>query len=59
MNFINKQVKLKPLKKYIKTDYQNQYYNDIIPDNFNKMNNVLTELLKTDDELIIIYKDNL
>ena len=54
INFINKQVKLKPLKKYIKTDYQNQYYNDIIPDNFDKMNNVLTELLKTDDDLIII-----
>ncbi len=59
VNFINNQVKLKPLKKYIKTDYQNQYYNDIIPDNFDKMNNVLTELLKTDDELIVIYKDNL
>ena len=59
LNFINKQVKLKSLKNHIKTDYQNQYYNDIIPDNFNKMNNVLTELLKTDDELIIIYKDDL
>ncbi len=59
LNFINRQVKIKLLNNYIKTDYQNQYYNDIIPDNFNKMNNVLTELLKTDDELIIIYKDNL
>jgi len=59
LNFINKQVKIKPLNNYIKTDYQNQYYNDIIPDNFDKMNNVLTELLKTDDELIVIYKDNL
>jgi hypothetical protein len=59
LNFIKNQVKIKPLNKYIKTDYQSRYYNDIIPDNFDKMNNVFTELLKTDDELIVIYKDNL
>lgn len=54
INFINIQIKKKPLNVYKKTDYHNQYYNDIKDSQFSKMNNVFIELLKNNDDLIII-----